>query len=133
MDRKALVREYLETPRPAGVYGIRNTSNGKVLLGSSANLPAILRRERFQLESGLHPDKELQADWNGLGPSAFSFETLDVLKPLDDPDYDPSEDLRVLKELWLGKLTAEGISFYRRSNVDTRDRGTHTLSRSAAG
>jgi RimJ/RimL family protein N-acetyltransferase len=114
-DRKALVREYLETPRPAGVYGIRNTASGKMLLGSSPNLPGVLNRQRFQLENGSHPDKELQADWNELGPESFVFETLDLLKPSETPTYDPTDDLRVLKELWLEKLTATGVSLYQRS------------------
>jgi hypothetical protein len=118
MDRKARVREYLETPRPAGVYCVRNLSNGKLLLGSSSDLPGILNRERFQLEGGLHPDKELQADWNKLGADAFAFETLDLLKPSDETDYDPTDDLRVLKALWLEKLTAAGVALYRRSQRD---------------
>jgi hypothetical protein len=117
-DRKALVRGYLETPRPAGVYGVRNTATGKTLLGSSSDLPGILNRQRFQLEGGLHPDKELQADWNELGPNAFAFETLDLLKPSDDPGYDPSEDLRALKAMWLERLTEAGVPLYRRSQRD---------------
>ncbi len=118
-DRKALVRKVLETPRPAGVYGIRNTASAKTLLGSSSNLPGILNRQRFQLENGSHPDKELQADWNGLGPEAFAFETLDLLEPSEDPTYDPTDDLRVLKEMWLEKLTASGAPLYRQSRRDT--------------
>jgi hypothetical protein len=119
MDRKALVREYLETSRPAGVYGVRNTATGKTLLGSSPDLPGMLNRQRFQLEGNLHPDKELQADWNDIGPDAFTFETLDLLKPSDDPGYVPSEDLRALKEMWLEKLAASGVPLYPRSRRDT--------------
>jgi len=118
-DRKVLVREYLEAPRPAGVYRVRNTASGKSLLGSSPNVPGVLNRQRFQLQNGSHPDKELQSDWNDLGPDAFTFETLDLLKPSDDPGYDPSEDLRALKEMWLEKLTAAGVSLYPRSRRDT--------------
>jgi hypothetical protein len=118
-DRKALVREYLETPRPAGVYVVRNTATGKTLLGSGADLPGILNRQRFQLEGGLHPDKELQADWNHLGPESFVFETLDLLTPTDEARDDRSADLRVLRELWLEKLTAAGVPLYRRSSRDT--------------
>ena len=40
MDKKALKREYKETARPMGVYQIRNTVNGKVLLGTSTD-PAV--------------------------------------------------------------------------------------------
>jgi hypothetical protein len=79
----------------------------------------MLNRQRFQLEGDLHPDKELQADWNDLGPDAFTFETLDLLKPSDDPGYDSTEDLRALKEMWLEKLAASGVPLYRQSSRDT--------------
>ncbi len=114
--RKALVREALRTPRPAGVYGIRNAASGKTLLGSSLDLPGILNRQRFQLENGSHPDRELQADWNELGPGGFLFETLDQLKPSDAPDDDLPEDLRVLKAMWLEKLATAGVPLYPRSS-----------------
>jgi len=38
MDRKALTRAYKETPRPMGVYWIRNTVTGRSLVASSVNL-----------------------------------------------------------------------------------------------
>jgi hypothetical protein len=105
MERKAQIREYKETPRPMGVYRVRNTANGRSLVGSSVNLPAILNRHRAQLGMGLHPNRALQKDWNELGPEVFEFETLDTLKPPDQPGYDPSGDLRVLEEMWLEKLS----------------------------
>jgi hypothetical protein len=113
IDRKARIREYKETLAPAGVFRVRNTATGKSLVGSTANLPGTLNRHRFQLEHGSHPSGELQADWNALGPDAFEFEVLDQLKPSDKPDYDGTEDLRVLKELWLEKLMASGELLYR--------------------
>jgi hypothetical protein len=105
MDRKSRIREYKETPRLMGVYRVRNTASGKSLIGSSRDLPGMLNRQRFQLESGLHPNRTLQKDWNQLGPEFFEFETLDTLKPPDQPGYDPSEDLRILEEMWLEKLS----------------------------
>jgi len=122
VDRRALVREYLETPRPAGVFQIRSTTTGRTLLGLSPNVPGVLNRQRFQLQSGSHPDVELQSDWNGLGPDAFTFETLDLLKPSDDPSYDPSEDLRALKEMWLEKMMTSDVPLYRQSSRDTSRR-----------
>ena len=112
IDRKARLREYKETPRPAGVYRVRNTATGRSLVGSSANLPGMLNRVRFQLENGSHPDAELQADWGELGPGAFEFEVLDRLEPQDEPAYDPTEDLQILKEMWLHKLTTSGEPLY---------------------
>jgi hypothetical protein len=119
MDRKRLIREYKETPRPAGVYRVRNNANGKSLLGSSPDLLGILNRQRFQLEMGSHPDRELQKDWNDFGPDTFEFETLDQLEPSDEPGYDPSEDLRVLKQMWLEKLTTLGVPLYPQSRRGT--------------
>lgn len=118
-DRKALVREVLETPRPAGIYGIRNTATGRILLGSSPNVPGILHRQRFQLENGSHPDRELQADWKELGPEAFAFETLDLLTPSDDSAYDPTNDLCVLKAMWLDNLAGTCVPLYPRSRRDS--------------
>jgi hypothetical protein len=114
-DRKARIREYKETSQPAGIYRVRNTTTGKSLVGSTVNLPGMLNRQRFQLEHGSHPDKELQRDWDELGPDAFEFEALDRLKPRDEPAYDPTEDLRVLKEMWLEKLMTAGEPLYRQS------------------
>jgi hypothetical protein len=115
IDRKARIREYKDTPRPAGVYRVRNMATGRSLLGAAADLPAKLNGQRFQLDNGLHPDKELQRDWNELGPAAFAFEVLDALESREGPACDPTDDLRVLKEMWLEKLTASGASLYPQS------------------
>jgi len=37
-SRQDLKREYKERVKPAGVFQVKNTANGKVLLGSSLNL-----------------------------------------------------------------------------------------------
>ncbi len=113
IDRKARIREYKETPRPAGVYRVLNTAARRSLIGSSLDLPSTLNRQRFQLEHGSHPDTDLQADWNRLGPEAFEIEELDRLEPRDDPTYDPTEELFTLKEIWVDKLKASGETFYR--------------------
>lgn len=119
IDRKARIREYKETSQPAGIYRVCNTTTGKSLVGSTVNLPGMLNRQRFQLEHGSHPDRELQSDWDELGSDAFEFEALDRLKPRDEPAYDPTGDLRALKEMWLEKLTAAGEPLYRQSRRGT--------------
>ena len=75
--RKELQREYKERVKPSGVYQVKNLSNGKVLLGSSLNLEGLLNRNRFTLRNNSHTNKELQKDWNELGPDQFAFEVLD--------------------------------------------------------
>jgi hypothetical protein len=112
VDRKALKREYKETHPPAGVYGIRNTASGRILVGASLNVQAMLNRLRAQLSMGVHTNRALQDDWNSLGADAFSFEILDTLPPVDRPDYDAARDLRALEALWLDRLAPFGDEGY---------------------
>lgn len=114
MDKKAIKREYKDTPRPMGVYMIKNKENGKVLVGSSKNVPAILNRFRAELKMGSCRNVDLQNEWKQFGSGAFEFMELDVLKPLDDPTYDPSEDLQFLEEHWIEKLTPYGDKGYNK-------------------
>lgn len=112
MDRKEIIRKYKETPRPMGVYRMFNKTNGKTLIATSRDHNAALNRHRAQLRMGGHRNRELQNDWNDMGPDAFEFEILDTLSPSDLPDYDPTEDLRQLEAMWLEKLAPTGDSTY---------------------
>ena len=112
MDRKELIRQYKDTPRPMGVYRIRNTKTGQALISTSVDVPSMLNRHRAQLGLGAHRNRQLQNDWNTLGPDSFDFETLDTLSPGDVPDYDPTDDLRALEELWMEKLAPTGDPVY---------------------
>lgn len=112
MDRKALLRAYKETPPPAGVFAVKNAAERRTLLGSSVNLPGMLNRQRFQLENGAHPNRELQADWDRLGPDAFAIEILDTLEPEDAPGYDPADDLAELLDMWFERMSEAGDTFY---------------------
>lgn len=104
MDRRDLIRKYKETPRPAGIYRVRNTTNGRSVVGASPDLPGMLNRIRFQLAHGSHPDSDLQHDWRAFGADAFIFEILDQLAPSRDPGHDLTEDLQVLLGMWIEKL-----------------------------
>jgi hypothetical protein len=115
MDRKSLIRAYKETPRPMGVYRIHNTRDDRSLVGRSVDLPAILNRERVALRLGNHPNEALQRDWVAYGPDAFVFEVLDTIKAPDDQrNYDPTDDLRVLEEMWVDRLQVVGERGYGR-------------------
>jgi hypothetical protein len=115
-NRKALIREYKETPRTMGVGVIRNTVDGRVLVISGANLPGLLNRHHAQLRLGAHSNRELQKDWQTHGAAAFSFDILDTLTPpADKPDFDPADDLRALEGLWIEKLGSLEPSGYNRA------------------
>ncbi|MEO8650175.1 MAG: GIY-YIG nuclease family protein [Acidobacteriota bacterium] len=122
MDKKAAIREYKLSSRPMGIYQIRNTTNEKIWIDSSVNLPAKFNRYRLQLNAGTHVNKDLQADWKDLGESAFAFEILEPLEPRDDPNYDYAADLEVLEDLWLEKLTPYGDRGYNIPKRSTEER-----------
>jgi len=112
MDRKALIREYKETRRPMGIYCVRNTVNGKLLVGKSTALPSILNRQRAQLRAGSHHNPTLQKELSEYGADAFEVEVLDTLEVPNQADYDPSADLRTLEQMWLDKLSPFGDRGY---------------------
>lgn len=82
-----LKRQYKETKPQAGIFQVKNTVNGKVLLGSSTNLHGPLNKHRFMLKIRNHDNKQLQKDWDQLGPDAFVFEILEVVQERTRPRF----------------------------------------------
>ena len=117
--KKLLIRAYKERPKPAGIFQVKNSVNGKVLLGSSLNLDGCLNRHRFGLSNGSHRNKRLQSEWNEYGPEAFVFEILERVKPSDDPNFDVEVELTLLEEIWIEQLQPFGERGY---NETTRIR-----------
>lgn len=104
IDKKQIKKDYKQTIQPMGIYQVKNLVNDKVFIGSAKNLPGKINSVKFQLENGSHVNSELQKDFKKYGEKKFSFEVLDYLSPKEDPDYDYSEDLKVLEEMWIDKL-----------------------------
>jgi group I intron endonuclease len=104
IDKSELKKKYKQTLTPMGVYQLKNLVNGKILVGSSKNLPA--RKNRFEMELSYEgfTNKELQLDFKQYGKENFLFEVLDNLEPKEDPAYNYTEDLKTLEELWIEKL-----------------------------
>ncbi|HEU4745671.1 MAG TPA: GIY-YIG nuclease family protein [Anaerolineales bacterium] len=113
--RKEVHLEYKARVKPSGVFQIKNMANGKVLLGSSLNLEGPLNKHRFMLRINGHPNKELQQDWNELGPDQFSFEILETVQISDHPDFNLKDELTLLEEIWLEKLQPFGERGYNSS------------------
>ncbi len=118
--RRELQRAYRERPPTAGVYRIRNTANGKALLGSRLRLDGALNAHRFSLAHGSHRNALLQREWNEYGPDAFTFEILEVVKVKDEPGFDLEAELTLLEEVWREELRPTGERGY---NEDDRIRG----------
>ncbi len=119
-DKANLKRQYKERTVEAGIYQIKNTVTGKILLGGTKNLHGPLNRHRFMLVMGSHRNTELQHDFNTYGADAFQFEILDRVKPSDDPAFSVELELARLEREWVAKLTPVGERGYNRS-AEIRD------------
>jgi hypothetical protein len=101
--RRELREQYDQTSPEAGVYVVRNTKTGKVLLGTSTNLASVRGKMDFAHTTGsasvLH--LKLKADSQRYGVDAFELEVLEVLdvKPEATPEQ-VRADLDALEELW---------------------------------
>ena len=115
--RAELRRAYKETPRQAGIFQIKNTQNGKILLGSSTNLHGPLNKHRFNLSIGSHDNPLLQKDWNQFGAGAFTFDILEIVKPSDDPLFDLDDELTLLEQIWIEKLQPFGERGYNQGPI----------------
>lgn len=104
MDRREIIKQYKQTVQPMGIYQIKNLRNGRIFIGSAKNLQGKLNSHKFQLKNGLHRNKEMQKEYDEVGEEGFSFKILDSLKPKEDLNYDYTEELKLLEEMWLEKL-----------------------------
>ena len=107
-DRRDELRAtYEQRPREAGVYLLRNSATGRVLIASTVDLAAIRNRLEFgqSTDSTGVLDRRLVADARTHGMASFSLEVLDVLPA--DPERDDAQviaDLKALEELWRDQL-----------------------------
>ena len=78
-----------------------------------------MNRNPFTLRNNSHLNKELQKDWNELGPDQFVFEVLEVVQVQEDPSFNLQDELTLLEQIWLEKLQPIGERGY---NTDDRIR-----------
>lgn len=102
-DKKRELRAaYKERPREAGVVFVTCSETDEIFLADVIDAPSAFNRMRFQLSSGLYPDKRLQALWDQHGESAFEFGVLQRLDP-SDADTNIAEELETLLDLCLAE------------------------------
>lgn len=68
----------------AGIYTITNSLNGKVYVGSSANVEQRWRQHRSDLRLGRHKNPALQSAWSKYGSEAFAFRLVEIVE--SEPD-----------------------------------------------
>jgi group I intron endonuclease len=114
-SRKEINREYQERQKPAGVFQVKNIVNGKVLLGSSLNLEGPLNSHKFMLTIGSHRNKSLQQDWDEYGAGSFIFEILEVVQVKDNLNFNLSDELTLLEQIWIEELQPFGERGYNQN------------------
>jgi len=113
-SRKELKKEYKHKKSPMGVFQIKNTTNGKIFIGSSMDLVAIWNRQKAQLKFGGHPNKELQADWNTFGEANFTYEILAEIEDAQDMESENRREVKMLEEIYIEELQPFGEKGYNK-------------------
>lgn len=106
-----MISQYKERKVIGGVFIIKNTQNGQIMLEASANLQGSKNRFEFVKQTGVGFNLRMRNDWNKYGSSAFTFEVLEELEKKEtQTEAEFHEDLELLKEVWMEKLN--GHVFY---------------------
>lgn len=119
MDRKKQLKElYKQMKTDMGIFIVQNKINNKYLLITSQNLQGMINRVRFQLNSGGHPNIELQQDWRKLGEDNFDIKILEKLAyGKDESKTDYSEELRIMEIIWAEKQSDKNMESYKNKGV----------------
>lgn len=110
-DRRKELRAAYEDRRPrAGVYLLRNTATGRILLASTPDLESQRNKLEFgrATESTGVLDRRLVDDARRHGMASFELEILDELEI--GPEMTPARvraDLDALESLWRERLAGE--------------------------
>ena len=109
-SRKELIAGYKERQLIGGIYAVRNTATGKMLLGAANDLRVSLNRFEFAVKTGSCVDPKLQRDWDVQSGEGFVFEVLEELQKGETQTEDQFKaDIKLLKDLWLEKLDTETL------------------------
>jgi hypothetical protein len=112
-EKKALQTQYKLTKPPMGVFAVINKSANKYYLESTHNLKTSMNSIRFMLNFGSHPHRGLQTDWKTAAADGFALQVLEQLEyDKDESKTDYSDELELLKSLWIEKLSKDGIGLY---------------------
>jgi len=114
LNKKQITKDYKQQKQPAGVYAVHNKIDNKMYIGTSKNLPAVVRRFEFTLQMESFPYQELIDDYKKLGKDNFEIKILDELELKNETDKEIDNELNSLEELWIEKLKGDGVSFYNK-------------------
>lgn len=114
IDKKQLTKDYKQQKQPAGIYAVHNKIDNIMYIGTSKNLPAVLKRFEFTLKMGSFPYQQLVDDYKRLGKENFDIKVIDELEVKDETEKELDVELKSLQEMWIEKLRFEGVRFYNK-------------------
>jgi group I intron endonuclease len=114
INKKQISKEYKQQKQPAGIYAVHNKIDNKMYIGTSKNLPAVLRRFEFTLQMESFPYQDLVDDYKKHGKKYFEVKILDELELKNETEKEIDTELMSLEEMWIEKLKSEGVTFYNK-------------------
>lgn len=114
-----------------GIYAIRNSTNGKLYIGSSCDCRRRFSEHASRLRRGVHVNAKLQAAWNKYGEGDFVFEM--VFTVLDRNDLAEFEqafiDATDAVEAGYNLAPTAGTTFGWKASSETRQRMSEAAKR----
>ncbi|HNW35903.1 MAG TPA: GIY-YIG nuclease family protein [Candidatus Ozemobacteraceae bacterium] len=110
--RKELKKAAKEAIPAMGVFQIRNTANGRLLIGSSMNLKSSSNSFQMKLSFFSNHNTLLKADLVNCGPAAFKFEILETIDAEKIEMADWPSTVRSLEKKWKSELHPYGEKGY---------------------
>ena len=114
INKKQIKEDYKSKRQPVGIFAVHNLCDNKMFIGTSKDLPSVLKRFEFALNMGSFPFQKLIDDYKKLGKENFAIKVLDELEIKDESDREIDKELEALEEMWIDKLKKEGVSFYNK-------------------
>ena len=115
IDKKQIKKDYKLQKQPAGIFAVHNLADNKMFIGTSKDLPAVLRRFNFTLKMGSFPFDGLIEDYKKLGKDNFEIKVLDEIEIKEETEYEIDRELKTLEEMWVEKLLKDGVTFYNKN------------------
>jgi hypothetical protein len=114
INKKQIKEDYKSKRQPAGIFAVHNLHDNKMFIGTSKDLPSVLKRFEFTLTMGSFPYQSLIDDYKKLGKDNFAIKILDELEIKEEAEKEIDKELIALEEMWIEKLKEEGVSFYNK-------------------
>lgn len=113
--KKELITQYKQTKPPMGIFIIRSKVNNKCYIEGTQDLRGKINGAKVRLAAGIHPNRELQKEWQDFGAENFTIEILENLEyDKDELKTDYKEDLALLQMIWEEKLAKEDMELYKK-------------------